>query len=109
MDSDDEKVLIVTDEAEEQILMMDEVSERKLDAEQRKAFDKAKDDALRPWVDNKAWARAKISEAAEGEADGATHKQAPAQAYARAAVTGAVASTLPEPLETLENLETLKP
>ena len=68
LDSDDEKILIVTDEAEEQVLMMDEVSERKLDADQRKAFDKAKDDALRPWIDNKAWARAKTSEAAEGEA-----------------------------------------
>ena len=52
---------------EDEALMAESFNEKKLSAEDRKAFDAAKDAALMVWIENKAWKAVPESEAQEGE------------------------------------------
>ena len=52
---------------EDEALMAESFNEKKLNAEERKAFDAAKDAALMVWIENQAWKAVPESEAQEGE------------------------------------------
>jgi chemotaxis protein histidine kinase CheA len=54
-------------EAEDQEFLAEEFNERSLTPEQRKEFDQAKDEALKVWIDNKAWKVVPMEVAREGE------------------------------------------
>ena len=64
----DEQKLLHDLESDEALLVATELQERNMDETQLKAFDEAKDAALRPWSENKAWKPVDASEARPGEA-----------------------------------------
>ena len=58
---------VKVDEDMDEELLAEEFSERNLTPEQKKEFDKAKDEALQVWITNKAWKAVPAEDAREGE------------------------------------------
>ena len=67
---EEEGLLALDDEDNEELVYLagkDDIIECRLSPEQKRMFDKAKDEALQPWIDNGAWEPAATSEAQTGE------------------------------------------
>jgi hypothetical protein len=74
-DGDEVMLLEIGDAEEEEIVYVlkatDSIVEARLSKEERKLLDKAKDEALAPWIQNEAWCRVKRSQA-KAEEPGST-------------------------------------